>query len=63
MATRRPNLAITIQTGGDELRGDSSATAYVLVVKGTEIKEYVADQLREPDYLTAMQAVQQAAVE
>jgi thioredoxin-dependent peroxiredoxin len=25
--------------------------------------EYVADQLREPDYLTALQAVQQAAVE
>ena len=25
--------------------------------------EYVADQMREPDYLTAMQAVQQAAVE
>jgi hypothetical protein len=25
--------------------------------------EYVADQLREPDYATAMQAVQQAAVE
>jgi thiol peroxidase len=25
--------------------------------------EYVADQLREPDYTTAMQAVQQASVE
>ncbi len=25
--------------------------------------EYVADQLGEPDYLTALQAVQQAAVE
>ena len=25
--------------------------------------EYVADQLREPDYITAMQAVQQAAME
>jgi hypothetical protein len=40
MATSIPNLEITIQTGGDDLRGDSSATAYMLVVKGTEIKEY-----------------------
>jgi len=34
------NLQITILTGGDDLRGDSSATAYILVVEGEGTEEY-----------------------
>jgi hypothetical protein len=34
------NLAITIVTGDDDLRGDSSATAYVLVTHGPKTREY-----------------------
>ena len=40
MATDIPNLEITIVTGSDNLRDDSSATAYVIVVEGTKTKEY-----------------------
>jgi hypothetical protein len=40
MATSIPNLEITIVTGSDNLRSDSSATAYVLVVEGNETKEF-----------------------
>ena len=40
MATEVPNLEITIGTGGDDLRGDSSATAYILTVKGEGTEEY-----------------------
>src|SRR5579859_1436161 len=38
--TSVPNLEVTIVTGGDDLRGDSSATAYVLVVEGNGTEEY-----------------------
>jgi hypothetical protein len=34
------NLAITIGTGDDDLRGDSSATAYILVLHGGKSREY-----------------------
>lgn len=35
-----PSLDITIGTGDDDLRDDSSATAYVLVQMGDDLKEF-----------------------
>ena len=45
--------------------GDSYAQAVFVIDRHDRIvyAEYVADQLREPDYAAAMQAVQQAAAE
>lgn len=40
MATNIPNLEVTVVTGSDNLRGDSSATAWILVIEGNETKEY-----------------------
>ncbi len=40
MATTIPNLEITLVTGGDDLRGDSSATAYIIAVENGGTKEY-----------------------
>jgi hypothetical protein len=34
------SLQITVATGEDDLRGDSSATAYVLVMQGDDLNEY-----------------------
>lgn len=34
------NLEVTIVTGGDDLRGDSSSTAYIIVVENGRTKEY-----------------------
>src|SRR5215469_16475602 len=33
-------LEMTIVTGGDDLRGDSSSTAYIITVDGNRTKEY-----------------------
>jgi hypothetical protein len=40
MATGITNLDITVGTGEDNLREDSSATAWILVIEGKETKEY-----------------------
>jgi hypothetical protein len=40
MATGITNLDITVVTGEDNLREDSSATAWILVIEGKETKEY-----------------------
>jgi hypothetical protein len=40
MSTPVPNLEITIDTGSDNLRGDSSSTAYVVVVHGNGTEEF-----------------------
>lgn len=40
MATDISSLAITVEVGGDDLREDSSATAWILVIEGKETKEY-----------------------
>jgi hypothetical protein len=38
--TNIPSLEVTVVTGGDDLRGDSSATAYVVIGDGNGTKEY-----------------------
>jgi hypothetical protein len=43
------SLEITIGTGDDDLRGDSSATAYLLVEIGHELKEYSTILKQETD--------------
>jgi hypothetical protein len=35
-----PNLEVTVITGGDDLRDDSSATAWIMVIEGNESREY-----------------------
>jgi carbohydrate-binding DOMON domain-containing protein len=44
-----PSLEITIGTGDDDLRGDSSATAYVLVQMGDDLKEFSTILKNETD--------------
>jgi hypothetical protein len=43
------NLELTIVTGGDDLRGDSSATAYIIVVNGDRTEEYSTQLKPETD--------------
>jgi hypothetical protein len=43
------NLELTIVTGGDDLRGDSSATAYIIVVDGNRTREYSTQLKSETD--------------
>jgi hypothetical protein len=43
------NLELTIVTGGDDLRGDSSATAYVIVGDGNRTREYSTQLKSETD--------------
>jgi hypothetical protein len=43
------NLELTIVTGGDDLRGDSSATAYVIVAAGNRTREYSTQLKSETD--------------
>ncbi|TWP35925.1 hypothetical protein [Leekyejoonella antrihumi] len=43
------NLELTIVTGGDDLRADSSATAYVIVVDGNRTREYSTQLKSETD--------------
>jgi hypothetical protein len=44
-----PSLEITIGTGDDDLRDDSSATAYVLVQMGDDLKEFSTILKNETD--------------
>ena len=44
------NLELTVGTGGDDLRGDSSATAYIIVVEGDRTKEYSTTLKSETDH-------------
>jgi hypothetical protein len=44
-----PSVEITIVTGDDDLRSDSSATAYMLVSHGGDVREYSAILKNEPD--------------
>lgn len=43
------NLELTIVTGGDDLRGDSSATAYIIVADGDRTSEYSTQLKSETD--------------
>jgi hypothetical protein len=43
------NLELTIVTGGDDLRGDSSATAYIIVGDGGRTSEYSTQLKSETD--------------
>ena len=43
------NLELTIVTGGDDLRSDSSATAYIIVVAGNRTREYSTQLKSETD--------------
>jgi hypothetical protein len=40
MATSVPTIELTVVTGGDDLRSDSSATAYVIAVEGGDTREF-----------------------
>ena len=43
------NLELTIVTGGDDLRGDSSATAYIIVANGNRTREFSTELKSETD--------------
>lgn len=49
MANPVPTLQITISTGDDDLRGDSSATAYVIASHGGSTREYSTILKNESD--------------
>jgi hypothetical protein len=47
--TAIPSLSVTIGTGDDDLRGDSTATAYILVQMGDDLKEFATILKSEND--------------
>jgi len=49
MAHPIPTLEITVNTGDDDLRGDSTATAYILVSHGGNTREYSTILKKESD--------------